>query len=327
IHPTGVALKENLKQSEWKIYELVFRRFLATLSPFALLRDTSLEIEVKKELFVIRGVSILKEGWLKVYPYGQRKEEITPNLSKGEEVTLLKTIVEEKETQPPIRYTQGQLIKEMEKLSLGTKSTRHEIIKNLYDRKYVHGDPIIPTDMGIAVAEALMKYANKITTPEMTAELERDMDAVAEGKFEREKVVNRSRDMLGEVMLSLLANESQVSEEIWEGIKEGKVIGKCPVCGKDLKIIRARKTNKRFVGCTSYPECSTSYPLPQKGEIIPLDEVCEVCGAPKVKIIFERGKPWILCINMECPSKTEEAGKKSSRRKRVASSSKKSSGS
>lgn len=318
IHPTGVAFKENLKPTEWKLYELVYRRFLATLAPSALLRSVNLEVEVNGEPFVARGTTVLNEGWLKFYPYGQKKEKTLPDLSSGDEVALVEVTVEEKETQPPVRYSQGQLIKKMDEMGLGTKSTRHEIIKNLYDRLYIHSDPIIPTELGRAVAEALIKYAGKIATPEMTAELEKEMDAIAEGKLGREEVVNQSRNMLGGVMLSLSKNKSQVAEEIWSGLKEDKVIGKCLRCGNDLRIIRSKGTKKKFVGCKGYPECTMSYPLPQKGEVIALGEVCEVCGAPKVKVVSlsrQRGgkqKPWILCININCPSKTNLSKKNES---------------
>ncbi len=144
------------------------------------------------------------------------------------------------------------------------------------------------------------------------------MDAIAEGKLGREEVVNQSRNMLGGVMLSLSKNKSQVAEEIWSGLKEDKVIGKCSRCGNDLRIIRSKGTKKKFVGCKGYPECTMSYPLPQKGEVIALGEVCEVCGAPKVKVVSlsrQRGgkqKPWILCININCPSKTNLSKKNES---------------
>ncbi len=190
-------------------------------------------------------------------------------------------------------------------------STRHEIIKNLYDRSYIHGDPIVPTEMGLAVAEALRKHADTISTPQMTAELEKDMDAIAEGKVARESVVDRSRNILARIMLDLGRKKAAVAGEIREGIREDKIIGKCPRCGMDLKIIRAKKSKKRFIGCAGYPECSMAYPLPQYGEIITLDDVCEVCHSPKVKVIgrppTSRGgkspKPWILCIDPNCPTK------------------------
>lgn len=305
IHPTGIAKKDSLKPQNWKVYELVVRRFLATLAPAAAVESSRVDIDVNKEMFTAKGSWVSKEGWYKFYPYTRKKDEIIPDLAEKDKVTLIKPIFEEKETQPPTRYSQGKLIQKMEALGLGTKATRHEIIKSLYDRGYIHGDPIVATDMGIAVAEALSNHAGAIASPEMTAQLEEEMDRIAEGKLGREAVVDNSRKMLGGVMLNLDRNKSKVAEAIREGIRGDKVVGKCPKCKNELRVIRAKKSKKRFVGCAGYPECSNSYPLPQYGEIVSLDEVCEHCGAPKIKILSKR--PWVLCIDPRCPSKTEKA--------------------
>ncbi|MDI6891823.1 MAG: DNA topoisomerase I [Actinomycetota bacterium] len=311
IHPTGLARKADLSPRNWKVYELICRRFLGTLAPQAVIENVRVDVNIGGEIFIARGTSVIEEGWFRFYPYGRRREEKIPHLQQGDEVKLVKSTLEEKETQPPLRYTQGRLILKMEELELGTKATRHEIIKNLYDRRYVHGDPIVPTEMGLSVAEALGRYAREISTPEMTASLEKDMNAIAEGRVSREAVVGRSRDMLVSVMLALEKNKKEVASEIREGIKGDRVVGKCPRCGQDLRIIRAKKTRKRFVGCTGYPACSTSYPLPQYGEVIALGETCEACGAPKVKVLSRPkgacgGKPWILCIDLSCPTKQKK---------------------
>jgi DNA topoisomerase-1 len=125
--------------------------------------------------------------------------------------------------------------------------------------------------------------------------------------------VDNSRKMLGSVMINLDKNKSKVAEVIKEGIRGDKILGKCPKCQSDLRIVRAKKSKKRFVGCSGYPECSNSYPLPQFGEIIPLDEYCQHGGAPKIKIISKR--PWVLCVNPQCPEKTEKAAAKPSKSK------------
>jgi DNA topoisomerase-1 len=306
IHPTAAAKKAELEPADWKIYELVARRFMATLSDPAVIESRRVDIDSNGEIFVVRGSCVVKEGWLKFYHYNRKKDEEIPPVHKGQQLTLLQPILDEKETQPPARYTQGKLIQQMEKLGLGTKATRHEIIKNLYDRGYIHGDPITPTETGVAVVEALKKYAERITTPEMTAELERDMDAIVEGKVDRDKVVNVSREMLASIMELLKGKRREVGREIREGIREDKVIGSCPNCGAPLKVIRSKRSRKRFVGCSNYPDCKTSYPLPQNGEVIPLQEKCEFCASPKVKIVSSRNRPWVICINFACAGKAKE---------------------
>lgn len=307
IHPTGVAKKEQFSAQEWKVYELVARRFLATLAPPAQVETKRIDIDVNGEPFFLRGSVIRQAGWQRYYPYGQQKEEQLPELTKGDVVKVMAPKVEEKQTQPPARYSQGALIQKMEELGLGTKATRHAIIQNLYDRGYIHSDPIVPTELGIAVAEALKKHAEKIASPEMTAELEQEMDLIAEGSKSREEVVEHSRQLLAQIMLTLQAKKDEVAQEIRGGILTDKTVGNCPNCGKNLRIIRAKKSKKRFVGCSGYPNCQVTYPLPQFGDVVATGELCAVCGSPKVKIITKGKRPWELCLDPKCPTKEEWA--------------------
>lgn len=307
IHPTDVAERSALESQAWRVYEMVVRRFLATLAKEALIETLKAEMDANGEYFYVKGNRVASEGWLKFYHYSRKKDHEIPPLKEGMKLKLIEALMDEKETQPPPRYGQGRLIQLMEELGLGTKATRHNIIQNLYDRNYVHGDPLIPTEMGLAVAESLRKYAEAISSPQMTAELEKEMDAIVEGNLKRKEVVDRSRKMLSEVMKVLELRKEEVADEIRLGIREGKILGKCPKCGGDLRIVRSRKTKKRFVGCSNYPECDQAYPLPQRGEIIPLNELCEGCGAPKIKVLNKGSRPWILCIDPNCPSKTNNS--------------------
>lgn len=309
VHPTGVPEKSAIGAYEWRVYELVARRFLATLAPSAVKESTRIDIDANGETFVARGDVTIDPGFQEYYPYGKGKEAELPRVAEGETLALLEKIFEEKETAPSARYSQSSLIQEMEKLGLGTKATRHSIIQHLYDRNYVHSDPVAPTEMGIAVAEALRANAERISTPEMTAELEEDMTAIAQGKLQRAKVVDFSRELLDGVMFELVQKKSELAQQISKGIREDRVVGKCPNCGKDLRVIRSKKTKKRFVGCEAYPECKTSYPLPQSGDIVALNELCEPCGTPKIKVTGKRGRPWVLCLDPNCSTK-EEARKK-----------------
>lgn len=309
VHPTAVPSRSDIGSYEWKVYELVVRRFFATVAPVAVRESTRIDIDVNGEPFVARGDVIIEAGWQEYYPYGRAKEAELPRLDTGEELALLEKIFEEKETTPPARYSQSALIQKMEELGLGTKATRHAIIQHLYDRAYVHSDPITPTELGLAVAEALRANAGRISTPEMTAELENDMTAIAQGKLERAKVVSFSRELLDGVMFELIQKREEVAGQISKGIREDRVLGKCPNCGKDLRVIRSKKTRKRFVGCEAYPDCKTSYPLPQNGDIVALNETCEPCGTPRIKVSGKRGRPWVLCLDPNCPTK-EEAKKK-----------------
>jgi DNA topoisomerase I len=305
IYPTGYASKKALRDDQWKIYQLVVRRFLATLSGPARTLRTTLRFESGGEPLTTSGTVVTEEGWLGVYFYGRRPDEELPRLNEGDEVAVVEAEVLSKETQPPGRYGQGRLIKLMEDLGLGTKATRPNIIQNLYDRGYVHDDPLIPTEKGIAVAQALKDFASEIASHEMTAELEKSMDAISEGRISKENVVDESRDVLRRVYENLTESEKEFADIVWDGIRGDETLGKCPESGHNLIIRRNRKSGKRFVGCEGYPECRVTYPLPQKGTIIPMGTQCDACGSPEIKVLGGK-RPWVTCINMDCPKKQEQ---------------------
>src|ERR687895_427926 len=236
IYPTEYASRKALRDDQWKIYQLVVRRFPATPSGPASTLRTTLRFESGGEPLVASGTVVTQEGWLAVYPYARRADEELPALSEGDEVEVVEAEVLSKETQPPGRYGQGRLIKLMEDLGLGTKATRPNIIQNLYDRGYVHDDPIVPTETGIAVAEALKHFASEIATHEMTAELEKSMDAISEGKVSKENVVEESRDVLRRVYEHLESSQEEFADIVRSGIREDSVLGPCPSCGKTLVV-------------------------------------------------------------------------------------------
>src|SRR5918992_980016 len=305
IYPTGYASKKSMRDDRWKIYQLVVRRFLATLSAPAKTLRTTLRFDSGGEPLVTGGTVVTEEGWLGVYPYSRRADEEIPDLAEGDVVQVIGKEILSKETQPPGRYGAGRLINVMEDLGLGTKATRPNIIQNLYDRGYVHDDPLVPTEKGMAVAKALTDFASEIASHEMTAELERSMDEISEGNVSKESVVDSSRDVLRKVYDHLQSSETEFANIVWEGIRTDETIGKCPESGHDLIIRRNRKSRKRFVGCTGYPDCHVTYPLPQRGEILPLGTRCDACGSPEIKVLGGK-RPWVTCINMDCPKKQEQ---------------------
>jgi DNA topoisomerase-1 len=187
----------------------------------------------------------------------------------------------------------------MERLGLGTKSTRHEIIQKLYGRGYVEDSPPKPTPSGIAVIEALEEYARTITRARMTATLEKDMGLIAEGKKDFEEVVNESQEMLDKVFILLEENRERIGSSIKEALREQRIVGNCSRCGSELLIMRSHR-GKRFVGCSNFPKCRNSYPLPQRGKLDFLKGTCELCGAPMIKFGRGRGKKKEVCINIKC---------------------------
>jgi DNA topoisomerase-1 len=303
IHPTGAGDPDKLDGQAWKIYNLVSRRFMATLSGPAFIEATRIDIDVSGERFVAKGDTVVQAGFRAVYHYGLKKDDVLPVMAEGDEVAFLGAVMDAKQTQPPARYSAGKLIQEMERLGLGTKATRHDIIQTLSDRKYVTGEPIEPTCKGITVVTALAEYAERITTPDMTSELDAEMDAIAEGSDTRVRVVDHSRKLLGGVMEVLLTRVDEVAERLKTATDEDSKVGVCPVSGHDLNIKFSPKTKSYFVGCSGYPECGQTYPLPKQARFAAMDELCPVCGTPQVKVMKFKSKARVMCLSPDCPTK------------------------
>jgi DNA topoisomerase-1 len=303
IHPVGVPPINRLSKDEWRIYELICRRFLATLAKDAVIESIEAKFDIKNETFLAKGYNILEKNWLSIYPYQDRKYNPLPLLKKDEEIDVVKINNYKKKTQPPKRYTHGTLIAEMERLGLGTKSTRHEIIKKLYSRKYIVGANPIPTATAFAVIEAIEKY--DIAKPDMTAKLEKDMDAIAEGKKTLEETIKESRKMLQKVLTELEKGMKEIGKKIRKALAEQNKVGICPKCGGSLVIKKSHK-GKRFIACDNYPKCENTYSLPQKGRIQIENKKCKMCNSPVIKIISTNGNRWEICINPDCPSKKKK---------------------
>ncbi|RZN15370.1 MAG: DNA topoisomerase I, partial [Methanosarcinales archaeon] len=308
IHPSSLVLRDQLKEDEWKIYELVVRRFFATFADETVWKTLKVLIDINGENFKANGARLADAGWRWYYPFNKPEDRILPVLEKGQKLHVSKIELLDKETQPPTRYGQGRLIKLMEDLGLGTKSTRHEIISKLYSRAYVHGNPLQPTKMAMSLIDSLEKYASTITEPGMTKKLEEDMDNIAEGRTSEDIVVEESRTMLETVFKDLTANKDQISQMLKDGVHEDKILGKCPLCNSDIVVRRSRKGG-RFVGCTGYPDCTFSLPLPRTGQIIVTDKECKVHKLYHIKIINKGRRPWELgCpqCNFEQWQKTQQ---------------------
>ena len=310
IYPTAKATPDDMPAANYKLYNLIARRFLATLSESAVVEGTKVALEVpaegtgERETFIARGDVMVKAGFREIYPYGLRKDEQLPSLELGQVVAFNGATCTKKQTEPPARYSQGKLIQEMEKLGLGTKSTRHSIIERLYEVKYIQNDPIEPSQLGMAVCDALDQYAPRITHPEMTAELEDEMSSIASGQVTKDQVVANSRALLAKELDTLLPVRDKVKEALADAVAADAYVGKCPKCGRDLQIRASQKTHGMFIGCSGWPECDVTYPLP-KGKIEAVADVCPTCGKPQVKITAFRAKPRVACVDPECPSNQE----------------------
>ena len=323
IHPAAPATEKKLKGDKWKIYELVVRRFMASVAWAAVQENRTAELDIAGEPFRAEGRHYLDKGWKRFYPYFRDLEKYLPDLQDGDTVPVAGVEILDLETKPPSRFTQGKLIQEMDRLGLGTKSTRHTIIQKLYRRNYITGTPPAPTATGRAVISALENHARTITDPDMTATLEADMNKIAEGTTSLEDIVGESRDMLTEIMEVLERERNAIGNEIKIAMREQNTMGTCPSCEGGTIIAMRSRRNKRFGGCLNYPDCRQSYPLPQRGRIESAGEQCPDCGSPRIALYATGRGRSVFCINMDCSSNTERLKQIAEAKKRRANSAKK----
>lgn len=308
IYPTGAADPDKLQPAAWKLYNLIARRFLATLMGPAQIEGTKVALDVRGEPFTASGNVLVTAGFRAIYPYGMRKDEVLPALVVGDVCAVESMGLEAKQTEPPARYSQGRLIQEMERLGLGTKSTRASIIERLYDVKYLKGDPIEPSQLGMAVIDALSQYAPHITSPGMTAELEGDMTRVSQGRQTQGQVVTHSRALLASMMDGLIDHKDDLGNAIADAVTADAKVGVCPTCGRDLVMKSSAKTHGSFIGCMGWPDCDVTYPVPSGVKVEPIEGdagVCPHCGAPRIRCKPFRSKAYELCVNPQCPTNVE----------------------
>ncbi|NYZ79901.1 DNA topoisomerase I [Candidatus Micrarchaeota archaeon] len=304
IHPVEPAKKSALSPYEWKIYELIVRRFFATLADDCETETVKVVLDYSGEDFVAKGKTILKNGWRDYYPYLKSEEQYLPELKEKERVKASDPLCEAKQTKPKPRYTPSALLKLMDELNLGTKSTRAEILQKLIDRGYIQGKQnFTPSSIAFAVIDALEKHSEEITKPEMTSDLEKEMDEVEKGDKKKGNVVADSRKMLHKALDKLEKNRAAIGEQLTSASSADYNVGKCPQCGGDLRIIRTKK-GTRFIGCSGYRDgCRTSFPLPAKGKITPLNVACKDCALPMIRVQYMKKRPFEMCVNHKCPSK------------------------
>jgi len=315
IYPTGHLIKMNNYQR--KVYDLIVRRFLAVFAEPAIREQTKVVIDVAGEKFNAHGIITLKPNWIEFYgPYARFKEQILPEVKNGDSVKVKKLTIFDKETEPPNRFSQASVLKEMEKLGLGTKATRAQILQTLYDRSYIKERSIEVTDIGKAVTDTLEKHCPDIISVELTKTLEEDMEKIEAGKERREKVLKTTEANLKKVLDDFKQHEKQIGGEMYDAVKEYEKelrdVGQCPNCKKgELMIIHSHKTGKRFVGCSNYPKCRTGFPLPQHGYIMVISKKCPICGLNMIQVKSKGKRPWRFCLQHGFENKIREAMKKS----------------
>ena len=313
IYPTGLV-PNTLKPREQKIYDLIVKRFMATFAKPAVRETMEASLKVKDEEFLAKGTRTIEENWHLFYkPYVKLEEISLPNLKEGDKIAIKEIKKLDKETQPPNRYNQSSIIKELEKRNLGTKATRADILDRLFQRGYVEGVQIKVSKLGMETIKILEKHAPEIIDEKLTADFEEDMEKIREGKEKQDPVLEKAKKFLINVLEKFRKKEKQIGEEIIKSVQETRdeqnYIGKCPTCNEGILQMRRGKFG-RFIACNKYPDCKTTFKVPATGLIKHSDKICESCQHPMVDIIQKGKRPQQTCINLNCKSKMSAEGHK-----------------
>jgi len=268
IRPTHMSLESAGATDEQKrLYQLIWSRTLATQMKDAVVMRTKIVANIKGKTipdFDLNGSRIIFDGWTKADPAAQGEEVILPPLKIGESLDLKKIFSEEKQTEPPARYSEAGLIKELEKRGIGRPSTYASIIKTIVDRGYVEKvqKALVPTDTGEVVSGFLEQNFDQYISDSFTAEMEDELDEIAEGKRTYEKTL---KDFYGPFSKEL-KDKSKLAKATDLGEADSKF--KCPVCGSPMIIKLGR--GGRFLSCSRFPDCTGALTI--NGEEIKKDE-------------------------------------------------------
>ena len=313
IYPTGIAPQHKLSGIEFKLYDLIVKRFLAVFGDPAVSQQIDVTIDVSGYLFTAEGRTPTYEGWMVFYkPFARFIEHKLPQLHRSDPLKNRGVEMEEKFTQPPYRYNQASLLAKMEQEKIGTKATRADIISTLFKRNYVATGKsgLGVTDLGFAIIDSMREFMPGIISTDLTRGMEEQLENVEHGSVESISVIEQAVDRLIESLALFMEKEAYIGAQINDAASaysaQAAALGQCPLCKKgQLRMIRSRTTKKRFVGCSNYSGgCKATAPLPQKGSIRSTGKMCPTCSWPVVGVIFAQGrKQWRICINMNCPLK------------------------
>ncbi len=273
IRPTSISrqpeiIKEYLTSDQYKLYSLIYKRTLASLMSNATFNQTNVIFTNTDSLWNVSGSQILFDGFLKVYKDDNDKDEIIPVFKTGDRFKANEVNILDKLTEPKKRYTEASIIKDMESLGIGRPSTYAQTIKTLKDRSYIKLDKksIVPTEQGMLTSDKLQEYFDEIINVGYTADMETDLDEIANAKEKKENVLEK---FYNDFMMQF--DEAQEKMDSKYPIETDEI---CPLCGNKL-VIRLGKYGE-FTSCSNYPTCK----FIKKEEIEDSDTgvLCPTCG-------------------------------------------------
>jgi DNA topoisomerase-1 len=283
IRPTSVmrtpeSMKEYLTADELKLYSLIYARAVASLMAPAKLNATTVALDNNGYEFKASGSVIAFDGYLRVYSaYEKQTDEFLPEVNVSE--ALLSQDIQKSQhfTKPPARYTEAKLIRELEELGIGRPSTYASILDTIVTRQYVEmaDKAFKPTDSGILTNDKLVEFFDSIINVEYTAQMEKELDEIAEGEDDYVHALTTFEDKFEPLLENAYDKMEQIQPE-----KTGE---QCPECGGDLVIRKGRYGT--FVACSNYPTCKYIKKDPEEVEYT--GETCPKCGSP---MIFKKGR-------------------------------------
>ena len=286
IRPTSIrrtpeVLKNYLTPDELKLYSLIYYRTLASLMADAKTLVTTVYLDNNNYQFKSSGTVITFDGYLKVYSkYEDANDTILPDLSNVKSLNTDDIKVSEHFTKPKSRYTEAKLIQELESLGIGRPSTYATIMSTIREREYVgvEDKKFYPTEIGFTVTDKLQEFFSNIINVKYTANMETDLDLIADGKLDNLKVLHEFYDVFESTLHEAFMNMERVGPT-----KTGEL---CPKCGSDL-VVRKGKFGE-FTACSNYPDCT--YVKSDKKEEQELKETGETCPECGSSLVIRKGR-------------------------------------
>ena len=301
IHITPDSIKDSLTPDQYKLYKLIYNRFIASQMAAAVYDTISVDIDVNEYKFKASGQNLKFKGFMTLYVEGndskEDEEESTniPKLELNQEVKKEKLDAKQSFTEPPARYTEASLVKELETKGIGRPSTYSPIITTIIERRYIEKDKkqLVPTQLGEVVNTLLTENFTDIIDVTFTARVEDEFDEVAEGKEEWKQI-------LREFYPPFEKELEKVDKELEHVKLEDEVSDvKCDKCGR-MMVVKMSRYGK-FLACPGYPECKNIKPF-----VVTIDVPCPVCGGQVQVRKTKRGKNYYICENNK---NTEESCK------------------
>ena len=294
IRPTNVNLnpeeiKKYISIDQYKLYKLIYNRFMASQMAVAIYDTISVDIMAGKEIFKANGQNLKFQGYMLAYvstSETDEKNEYLPKLTENEKVEKEKIEPKQSFTEPPPRYTEASLVKTLEEKGIGRPSTYSPIISTILDRKYITKNvkQLVPTELGKIVNKLLIENFTDIINEEFTAKIEEEFDEIAEGKQEWKSIIKE--------FYTPFEKELKKVEEQLEKIEIEPEVSDipCDKCGR-MMVIKEGRYGK-FLACPGYPECKNTKPIIQS-----IDIPCPVCGGKVIIKKTRRGKNFYVCEN------------------------------